>query len=658
MAHQFEQTDPPSEKLFVANIPPYITKADLNEIFSKFGMVENCHVPEGKNFGFVRFDTLESANAAVRELNGKDLTGSGSKRLVVKYQKDKPRPQMPGQQHHQHSPRQPLINRSPAQFTGQQQGPQMVSYEPDAPRRAPPSQHHNFPPQPQHNTPPPVNPEAVFNEGLVAARIAAAKLAAQAAAASGLQNPASYNPPPDTTHLATPPAAPKVRKSRFDDDGDASARNRNERAAPTQKEIDREQVKMRNIINNPHLSEEQKKKMLYEIERKQNSRVQSTQQMDEDNTLFIANLHPETRQHELEQRFKVFGDVLMCKVVMDERTNQSKNYGFISFSTGDEAQLAIRHMSGAPNKEDPEAATRNLVVKLKQNRPVHSALTGTSGLSPMSSANKPYNPHAASYGNNNPYSSASNLPSDIEVYGSGMVKSAVSTPVVAPPPALKPVPEEVCQQHVFIPHKTYERLAGQNTLEKLRGATGTKYNIVDQGAEQLLVVSGNKDKVACLVEVLTSTIEAFPGLPRIRLGKKINTSVIEHEAPADPKQAYFQQATKKRKRRWRDDDEEAAVAEEREKEAQKEVTLADQLAQFYSNEPSSAGRQDASARYEYADNSQQQQQPSGWSSRGGGFSDYGKQSRQEQQQPPSRSHHHQQHQQFWNTQQGPDSYGL
>ena len=45
---------------------------------------------------------------------------------------------------------------------------------------------------------------------------------------------------------------------------------------------------------------------------------------------------------------------------------------------------------------------------------------------------------------------------------------------------------------------------------------------------------------------------------------------------------YFAQATgKKRKRRWKDADEEAAEEAER----NKEVTLADQLAQFYQSEP-------------------------------------------------------------------------
>ena len=62
------------------------------EIFQKFGVLTNCHMPEGKNFAFVHFNTLEEAEQAVAELNGKDLTGAGSKKLVVKYQKEKPKP--------------------------------------------------------------------------------------------------------------------------------------------------------------------------------------------------------------------------------------------------------------------------------------------------------------------------------------------------------------------------------------------------------------------------------------------------------------------------------------------------------------------------------------------------------------------------------------
>ena len=124
----YQQTDPPSEKLFVANIPPYITQPDLGEIFGKFGLITNCHVPEGKNFAFVQFDTLESAEQAVAELNGKDLTGAGSKKLVVKYQKNKPKPEHAGPEFSGPSPARKSRFEAPAGPQGPAGGMQMVSY--------------------------------------------------------------------------------------------------------------------------------------------------------------------------------------------------------------------------------------------------------------------------------------------------------------------------------------------------------------------------------------------------------------------------------------------------------------------------------------------------------------------------------------------------
>jgi len=276
------QTDPPSEKLFVANIPPYITQPDLGEIFGKFGLITNCHVPEGKNFGFIHFDTLESAEQAVQELNGKDLTGAGSKKLVVKYQKNKPKPENSGPEFSGPSPARKSRFEAPAGPQGPGGGMHMVSYDPDAPNNLPASE---MPVPEVQAPPPPADANQVFAEGLVAARIAAARIAAQSAETGNeggneentpnIAQIAVYNPDmpakayqPPKIDLGMPVNAfqssdqpfdsskaftfedskPEPRKSRFEDQSYEQQKS----------EIDRDHVKIRNILNNPHLPEDKK----------------------------------------------------------------------------------------------------------------------------------------------------------------------------------------------------------------------------------------------------------------------------------------------------------------------------------------------------------------------------------------------------------------
>ena len=192
-------------------------------------------------------------------------------------------------------------------------------------------------------------------------------------------------------------------------------------------EIDRDHVKIRNILNNPHLPEDKKKRLIFEITRKASgSQEKNAPPQVIENQLFIANLHPETRQYEVEQRFKKFGEIVSCKVVLDEISGNSKGYGFISFEQSHEAKVAMRHMNGQPNKEDPEAATKALVVRFKDDKngrgpmPVAASgnmkrSTGQNTLKPMSSANKPYNPNASqAVAVYDPYAGASRPGGDIE----------------------------------------------------------------------------------------------------------------------------------------------------------------------------------------------------------------------------------------------------
>ena len=68
-------------RLYVGNLPYTITKARLEEVFSPFGALTECSVisdkfsGRSKGFGFVEFESDDSAKQAIEKLNGTDLDG-------------------------------------------------------------------------------------------------------------------------------------------------------------------------------------------------------------------------------------------------------------------------------------------------------------------------------------------------------------------------------------------------------------------------------------------------------------------------------------------------------------------------------------------------------------------------------------------------------
>ena len=57
--------------------------------------------------------------------------------------------------------------------------------------------------------------------------------------------------------------------------------------------------------------------------------------------LFVAKLNPETKSADLEELFSEFGRVTSANVVMDGKTGNSKNYGFVEMSHDRAALQAI-----------------------------------------------------------------------------------------------------------------------------------------------------------------------------------------------------------------------------------------------------------------------------------------------------------------------------
>jgi cold-inducible RNA-binding protein len=70
-----------SNKLYVGNLDGNITKADLEQMFVKHGIVISALVctdkdsGHSKGFGFVEMGSDQEAKTAIEELNGKSLDG-------------------------------------------------------------------------------------------------------------------------------------------------------------------------------------------------------------------------------------------------------------------------------------------------------------------------------------------------------------------------------------------------------------------------------------------------------------------------------------------------------------------------------------------------------------------------------------------------------
>jgi len=70
-----------SAKIYVGNLPWSVRDDKLREIFSKFGEISEAVVilnkfsGRSKGFGFVTFVKKESADAAISEMNNKEIEG-------------------------------------------------------------------------------------------------------------------------------------------------------------------------------------------------------------------------------------------------------------------------------------------------------------------------------------------------------------------------------------------------------------------------------------------------------------------------------------------------------------------------------------------------------------------------------------------------------
>lgn len=81
-----------SKKLFVGNLSWGIDNAQLEELFSSIGPIEDAFIlkdretKRSRGFGFVTFESDEDAERAIAELDGKEVDG---RNIVVNVAKER-----------------------------------------------------------------------------------------------------------------------------------------------------------------------------------------------------------------------------------------------------------------------------------------------------------------------------------------------------------------------------------------------------------------------------------------------------------------------------------------------------------------------------------------------------------------------------------------
>jgi len=63
--------------------------------------------------------------------------------------------------------------------------------------------------------------------------------------------------------------------------------------------------------------------------------------------LMVLNLPPDCREKALANLFKSHGDIKACDLIIDDKTETSKGFGFVEMALKDEAEIAVRELHGS-----------------------------------------------------------------------------------------------------------------------------------------------------------------------------------------------------------------------------------------------------------------------------------------------------------------------
>ena len=71
-------------QIYVGNLPPELSDADLRSMFEPFGRVVGASIGKEKGYGFVEMQKKSEARAAVDALRGKDMQGKPLRVKILK----------------------------------------------------------------------------------------------------------------------------------------------------------------------------------------------------------------------------------------------------------------------------------------------------------------------------------------------------------------------------------------------------------------------------------------------------------------------------------------------------------------------------------------------------------------------------------------------
>ncbi|KAI8331756.1 hypothetical protein BC941DRAFT_438377 [Chlamydoabsidia padenii] len=89
--------------------------------------------------------------------------------------------------------------------------------------------------------------------------------------------------------------------------------------------------------------------------------------------LYVKNLDPKVNNNDLFDAFRPFGRIVSARVMTNPANNQSKGYGFVSYSRSDEARLALEQMNGKLFYQKPLMVSFHAPKKPRQAPPTPSS---------------------------------------------------------------------------------------------------------------------------------------------------------------------------------------------------------------------------------------------------------------------------------------------
>lgn len=67
---------------------------------------------------------------------------------------------------------------------------------------------------------------------------------------------------------------------------------------------------------------------------------------NEENSVRVTNLSEDTREQDLHELFRTFGQITRVYVALDQKTGLSRGFGFVNFANREDAERAINKLNG------------------------------------------------------------------------------------------------------------------------------------------------------------------------------------------------------------------------------------------------------------------------------------------------------------------------